>query len=363
MGTQPDEEVSAAELFARLKGEMSKEAVYQAPDEISRASIRKYALAIGDFNPLYTDREFAVKHGLRDVMAPPTLLPDTWQYVNTDVDETGAVVGMTGPGRPHDFELFKRAVRAGNEYEFFQPVHPDDVITARWTTRDVYEKKGRSGPLVFQEIQSSFSNQRNDLLCVNIEFQLYRPVFDMFNPQPGAAAVSSRAFTSSWFPSSGVRSSSSSSSTGLQPREPKIRYFEDVQVGEKLPPFQKQFDQAHMMIYGAATWDFIRVHYDADYVRATGFEAPFVDGQMLGGILTQQVQDWAGPGAFLRKISFRNKALSYAGDLINCNGVVTNKYTREGENLVECDLWVDNQRGEKVVQPASAVVRFPRRSS
>ena len=34
-------------------------------------------LAISDFNPLYSDREFAQAHGLRDVMAPPTLLCDT----------------------------------------------------------------------------------------------------------------------------------------------------------------------------------------------------------------------------------------------------------------------------------------------
>ncbi len=40
---------------------------------------------------------------------------------------------------------------------------------------------------------------------------------------------------------------------------------------------------ARMMAYGAATWDFIRVHYDADYVRELEFEGPFVDGQMLGG--------------------------------------------------------------------------------
>ena len=29
--------------------------------------------------------------------------------------------------------------------------------------------------------------------------------------------------------------------------------------------------------------------------------------------------------------------------------------------MVECDLWVGNQRGEKVVEPASALVRFPLR--
>ena len=79
------------------------------------------------------------------------------------------------------------------------------------------------------------------------------------------------------------------------------RYFEDVQIGEELPVLRKDINLARMMAYGAATWDFIRIHYDADYVRQQGFDNPFVDGQMLGGYLAQHVQDWAGADAFLRR--------------------------------------------------------------
>ena len=116
---------------------------------------------------------------------------------------------------------------------------------------------------------------------------------------------------------------------------------------------------ARMMAYGAATWDFIRLHYDADYARELGFEAPFVDGQMMGGFLTQHVQDWAGPGAFLRKLAFRNRVMAYPGDSLTCHGVVTDVSSTEEGGMVECDLWMENQRGEKVVDPASALLRFP----
>ena len=137
------------------------------------------------------------------------------------------------------------------------------------------------------------------------------------------------------------------------------RYFEDVQVGEELPVLQKNINLARMMAYGAATWDFIRIHYDADYVRQQGFDAPFVDGQMLGGFLAQQVQDWAGADAFLRKLGFRNRVMVYPGDSITCHGVVADKYLDHGQPLAACDLWAVNQRGEKVIEPASALVRFP----
>lgn len=140
-----------------------------------------------------------------------------------------------------------------------------------------------------------------------------------------------------------------------------VRYFDDVTVGEELPPLKKEIDLPHMMAYGAATWDFIRVHYDADYVRERGLKAPFVDGQMLGGFLAQQVQDWAGPRAFLRRLAFRNRAMVYPGDTVTCYGVVTSAHIQGVEALVECDLWMENQDGERVVQPASAVVRLPLR--
>jgi len=139
----------------------------------------------------------------------------------------------------------------------------------------------------------------------------------------------------------------------------KARRFEDIQIGDEITPLVKEIGMARMMAYGAATWDFIRLHYDADYARELGFEAPFVDGQMMGGFLTQHVQDWAGPGAFLRKLAFRNRVMAYPGDSLTCHGVVTDVSSTEEGGMVECGLWMENQRGEKVVDPASALLRFP----
>jgi len=140
-----------------------------------------------------------------------------------------------------------------------------------------------------------------------------------------------------------------------------VRFFEDVNVGDKLPNLEKKISLSRMMAYGAATWDFVRLHYDADYARALGFDAPIVDGQMMGGFLAQQVQDWAGPGAFLCKLGFRNRVIVYPGDTVTCHGAVIGKQVKDGQALVECALWVVNQKGEKVVQPASASLRFLQR--
>ena len=138
----------------------------------------------------------------------------------------------------------------------------------------------------------------------------------------------------------------------------QTRRFEDIQIGDEITPLVKEIGMARMMAYGAATWDFIRLHYDADYARGFGFEAPFVDGQMMGGFLTQHVQDWAGVGAFLRKLAFRNRVMAYPGDSLTCHGVVTGVESTDEGGMVECNLWIENQRGEKVVDAANALVRF-----
>ena len=157
-----------ASLLEKLKATVGQEIVLRAPDEIGRSSLRQYALAIGDFNPIYSDREFAQANGLPDVMAPPTLICDTWQYVDSDMDDRGDLLGR-GPIR----EL--EGLRAGNEYEFFQPIHPSDVVTAHWTVKDVYEKTGNTGSLVFQVIETTFYNQSEELLARNTETMFYRP--------------------------------------------------------------------------------------------------------------------------------------------------------------------------------------------
>ncbi len=154
-------------MLEQLKATVGRELVFHAPDEIGRSAFRLYALAIGDFNRLYSDREQAAAYGLRDVMAPPTLVCDTWQYVDSGMDERGDLLGR-GPFREMP------GLRADNEYEFFQPVHPDDVLTARWRVKDVYQRAGRTGPLIFQVIEATFYNQRGELLARNTETLFYR---------------------------------------------------------------------------------------------------------------------------------------------------------------------------------------------
>jgi acyl dehydratase len=95
-----------------------------------------------------------------------------------------------------------------------------------------------------------------------------------------------------------------------------------MRPGEELPPLEKTFTPVDLFAYGAATWDWHRMHYDAEFARSQGFAAPMIDGQMYGAILARAAMRWAGPRAFMTKMSLRMKAMSFAGDTLCAVGEV-----------------------------------------
>ena len=138
-------------------------------------------------------------------------------------------------------------------------------------------------------------------------------------------------------------------------------YFEDVREGTELPPLTKAIDPLRMMMYGAATWDFMRIHYDSNYAKQQGFPSPFVDGQMLGAFLAQLVVDWAGDPNALRRLSVRYRNMVFPGDTVTCKGRVKALATEGEDGIVECELVAENQKGEIVAGPALAIVALPLR--
>ena len=107
------------------------------------------------------------------------------------------------------------------------------------------------------------------------------------------------------------------------------------EVGSKLPLLRRSLDLPRLISYAAATWDWYPIHYDPAAVAAAKLRSPIVDGQMLGALLAEQAIDWAGEGAFVRRMAFRFKSMVFAGDTVQCEGEVESSIV--GSSLVgEC---------------------------
>lgn len=140
----------------------------------------------------------------------------------------------------------------------------------------------------------------------------------------------------------------------------KAVWFEDVEVGDELPSLVKEVTTVSMVMYAAATWDFHRYHHDMEYAREKGMREQFLDGQQMGGYLAQLVVDWAGVEGTLKRLSFRYGEFVFPGDTLTCRGRVSGK---EKGGVVECELWIENQVGARVLKNGRAVMELPTRNN
>jgi acyl dehydratase len=128
----------------------------------------------------------------------------------------------------------------------------------------------------------------------------------------------------------------------------------DVVPGDALPKLVFDATLTALVAYGAATWDFHRVHYDTAFAAEAGFGAPIMDGQMVGALLARQLMQWGGPDAFLRRLAFRQRAPVFAGDRI----IVTGSVTAISDGLVLCGMDVSKLDGTAVVRGATGAVEL-----
>jgi len=108
------------------------------------------------------------------------------------------------------------------------------------------------------------------------------------------------------------------------------------EAGTPVPALQRRIDQSAMVAYAGATWDWHRIHYDGEFAKSLGFSAPIVDGQVFGALMAECLQDWLGPQAWVRTLSFRFKTPVTAGATVRCEGETTQ--SRDGE--IDVDLRV-----------------------
>lgn len=148
------------------------------------------------------------------------------------------------------------------------------------------------------------------------------------------------------------------------------RYFEDVHTGDEYEEFQQPTTE-HVMEFMTSSSDSPRGgpgggrFSDTAEARRQGLERPIVPGTMSTAMITRIVTDWMGPlGRIVSlDVSFRRPVLH--GDRLRCLAVVTDAgddaLEAGGPGIVQLDLALENERGERPVQ-GTAEVELPRRT-
>src|SRR3989442_14058982 len=107
--------------------------------------------------------------------------------------------------------------------------------------------------------------------------------------------------------------------------------FEDVTVGDELPPLVKgPIEQIQLTRYAGASGDFNPIHQDDAFARAAGLGGVFAQGMLSMGFVGQAVTVWAGAGT-ARKVGVRFAALALRRDAVTCKtGIVAKESQGDG---------------------------------
>jgi hydroxyacyl-ACP dehydratase HTD2-like protein with hotdog domain len=128
---------------------------------VTRRDIRKYAVATGNRQRKYLDGD----------EAPPMFhVPLFWDVVELDqLSPDGVSIDTLLPRFP-----LEKAMAGGLHIEYHKPVYPGDWLTAIRTLSAIYEKQGRSGTLIFYEVDMAITNDAGEAVITEKTTRILR---------------------------------------------------------------------------------------------------------------------------------------------------------------------------------------------
>ncbi|HCP23286.1 MAG: dehydratase [SAR202 cluster bacterium] len=137
-------------------------------------------------------------------------------------------------------------------------------------------------------------------------------------------------------------------------------YWDDIDEGTEITPLVKNPTTQQLVKYAGASGDYYQIHYDKDFAKNNGLEDVILHGALKNAFLGHLVTKWMGPNGDLKRLACQYRGMDIPGTPVTAKGVVTKKYQDGGSNLVDCDIWLENEKGEKTT-PGSATVALPSR--
>ena len=132
---------------------------------VSRLDVQRFAVATDDLNPRILDEEKATQSIHDGLIAPPLfyMAPLTEPKPESELRPDGLPYEGKFPIPPTPLP---RLMDGGTEIEFFEPIRVGDVLTGRSKIVDIYQKEGRSGALIFVVRETTFTNQRGEMVLI-----------------------------------------------------------------------------------------------------------------------------------------------------------------------------------------------------
>jgi len=344
---------------------------------ISADAITHFAFGIGDDNPLFLDPAYGLKTRWHGQIAPPTFA------ITTGLDQTPK---FTDPGRKKLFRgLFRGTGKyfSGVKWTWYQPVYAGRPVLMEGYTLDVQVK------------QSEFAGGRSvketsRYLYVDIDGNPIATRDESYISAERQGSKKSGKYSAierqRWTAEKLAEVEEAYEAEVCRGAEP--RWWEDVAVGDELPPIMKgplsvvDIMSMHMSWgwggYGVGPLKFAhqmrqrmpaffqpdeygvpdvvqRLHWDSARAQALGIPAPYDYGQMRAAWVAHLLTNWIGDDGWLAELDLQIRGFNYHGDIHRCTGTVTNTGATP-DGLVEVEVLATNQRDESTTRGSAKVL-------
>lgn len=333
---------------------------------VSLEAIRNFSNGIGDSNPLYLDEEYAKGTRYEALIASPAWTASVFPH--------WVLQGLPGIHADH----------SASDWEFIRPIYVSDKITPKCYFVGFDVKPSRfAGKTVFEYQRFEYWNQRNELVSRG---------YNMLVRYERQTAKKAGKYSAVQIPHPWTEEELNKVDEDILAEEIRgsnTRYWEDVNVGDELPPVVKgPLGQTDMIAYcvGAApvqlaahgvqlrlykkhpAWAFrdpvdhawepiYGVHYLNSAARAAGAIYAYDVGVQRHSWLVNLLTNWMGDDGWLKSCSAQYRRFVYHSDVVWFRGEVTKKYVDEdGEYCVNIKTSGINQRGEDTIPGHSTVV-------
>jgi acyl dehydratase len=128
-----------------------------------------------------------------------------------------------------------------------------------------------------------------------------------------------------------------------------------VEVGQERSQEFPALTRTMFVRYAGASGDFNPMHHDDTIAQQVGNPSVFGHGMLSMGLAARVVKDWFGPEA-IRRLQVRFSKQVWPGDVLTATATVTRVREEGGETLVDLDLLVVNQNGDKAITGSATAV-------
>lgn len=127
--------------------------------------------------------------------------------------------------------------------------------------------------------------------------------------------------------------------------------FNAIQPDEAIPSISKKMTQEIINKWADAVGDYNPLHVDPEYAKKTKFKSTIAHGPLVISYISEMMSKWLGDGWIEggKLLDIKFNAPVKPGDVMKVGGQVKEKRTVENQKIVECDVYIENQEGVKVV--------------